>query len=235
MSKKADIEKKAIILLSGGLDSSTVLYNALYQGYKVDAISFEYQQKHNIELEYARKIALKARIDNHVIIQLDPTFGSSSALIGKVGVPKNRIISDQENDIPVTYVPARNLIFLSIAAGYAETQNIQNIFIGVNAVDYSGYPDCRPDFIESFTRTANLGTKAGRIGEGIIIHTPLANMKKEEIIELGISLGVPYEMTWSCYDPIFDKYGKALPCQGCDSCKLREMGFQKYQSKISNE
>lgn len=227
----AQEKQKAVILFSGGLDSTTVLYNTLNQGFIVDALSFQYHQKHKIELEYSKKLAQKAGVRKHVIIKLDPTFGDSSALLGHGQIPKNRKNLSRENDIPATYVPARNLIFLSMAAGYAESHHIKNIFIGVNSVDYSGYPDCRPDFIESFTKTANLGTKTGRIGEGITIHTPLAGLTKKEIIELGMTLKVPYGMTWSCYDPVIDSQGKVTPCKICDSCQLRQKGFQEYNAK----
>lgn len=207
---------KAVILLSGGLDSATCLAIALEAGYDCHALSFSYGQRHDIELEKARAIAAKYKIPHNIIKM--PNFGGSALTDKNINVPKDGV----GDDIPVTYVPARNTIFLSFALGYAEVIGATNIFIGVNALDYSGYPDCRPDYIEAFRKMANLGTKAGNFQ----IQTPLINLTKAQIIERGLGLGVDYSLTISCYDP---KDGKA--CGTCDSCRLRLKGFQEAGGK----
>lgn len=211
----------AVVLLSGGLDSATVLAIAQYQGYTCHALAFDYGQRHRHELDACARIADALGAASHRVFELDiGQFGGSALTNSDIAVPKDRDESSMD-DIPVTYVPARNLVFLSIALGYAETLGATNLFIGVNAIDYSGYPDCRPEFIESFTRTANLATKLGVDGNAIKVHTPLIDMTKAQIIAKGTDLGVDYAMTHSCYDP--DETGGA--CGRCDSCALRRNGF----------
>ncbi|MEQ1622152.1 MAG: 7-cyano-7-deazaguanine synthase QueC [Methylococcales bacterium] len=211
------MQKKAIVLLSGGLDSITVLALAKQQGFTCYALSFDYGQKHNAELLAAAKIAADYQVEEHKIIKLG--FGSivGSALTdADIAVPNTL-----QQGIPVTYVPARNTIFLSFALGWAEVLHLKDIFIGVNAVDYSGYPDCRPEFINAFQNLANLATKAGVEGEHFAIHTPLMTMSKGEIIKQGLALGVDYQQTVSCYSA--DEHGRA--CGVCDACRLRKAGF----------
>lgn len=211
------MQKKAIVLLSGGLDSITVLALAKQQGYACYALSFDYGQRHNAELNAAKQIAEHYQVIEHKIISLGLNSIGGSALTDEhIAVPD----SPQEG-IPVTYVPARNTIFLSFALGWAEVLNAHDIFIGVNAVDYSGYPDCRPEFIEAFQKLANLATKAGVEGQHFSIHTPLIAMSKAEIIKKGVQLGVDYRQTVSCYSA--DKNGYA--CGVCDACRLRKAGF----------
>lgn len=217
------MDKKAVVLLSGGLDSTTVLAIAKSEGYKVYALSFRYGQRHDIELEKAEKIAAHFGVVDHAVISIDLRRIGGSALTSDIAVPKERSISEMEQNIPVTYVPARNTIFLSFALGWAEVLGISDIFIGVNALDYSGYPDCRPEYIAAFERLANLATSAGvekRLS--FHIHTPLIQLTKAEIIKLGISLSVDYSLTHSCYDPI-----EGNACGRCDSCLLRLKGFQE--------
>jgi len=211
------MQKKAIILLSGGLDSITVLAIAKKQGFKCYALSFDYGQRHNAELIAATKIAADYQVEDHKIIKLGLSSIGGSALTDEhIAVPQ----APQEG-IPVTYVPARNTIFLSFALGWAEVLKLNDIFIGVNAVDYSGYPDCRPEFIKAFQQLANLATKAGVEGEHFTIHTPLIALSKAEIIKQGVELGVDYQRTVSCYSA--DEQGRA--CQVCDACRLRKAGF----------
>ena len=224
--------KKVIVLLSGGLDSATVLAIAKNLEYEIYALSFFYGQRHEIELESAKKIAEKFGVKEHKIAKIDLRIFGGSALTDEIKVPKltttNRLTTDdlQLTTIPITYVPARNTIFLSYSLAYAEVVGAFDIFIGVNAVDYSGYPDCRPEFIKTFEDLANLATAAGVEKKGSFkIHTPLISMSKKEIIEHGIGLGVDYSMTHSCYDPIF-KNGKTYACGECDSCRLRAEGFR---------
>ncbi len=214
-------EKIAVVLLSGGLDSATVLALAAAEGYRLHAMSFAYGQKHKIEINCAQKIAAHYKIRDHVVVSIPGFLFSGSALSveSNENVPKNREILP-EIDIPATYVPARNILFLSYALAYAEKIGAEAIFIGVNAVDYSGYPDCRPEFIEAFQKAANLGTRTG-IERGVRILTPLIRMKKSEIIMLGTTLGVDYSLTHSCYDP--DDNGAS--CGECDSCLIRRRGF----------
>ncbi|HWO01759.1 MAG TPA: 7-cyano-7-deazaguanine synthase QueC [Blastocatellia bacterium] len=214
--------KRAIVLLSGGLDSATALAIALAEGFEVNAISFQYGQRHAIELASARRIAEAYLVEEHLIVDIDLRAIGGSALTDQIDVPKQRSTLDMSSGIPVTYVPARNTIFLSFALGWAERLSAQNIFIGVNALDYSGYPDCRPEYIEAFERMANLATREGVEGRmRLKIRTPLIAMTKAEIIRTGQRLGVDYSLTHSCYDP--DVSG--LACGRCDSCLLRLKGF----------
>lgn len=216
-------QKNAVVLLSGGLDSTTVLSIAERDGFAVNALSFSYGQRHAAEVDAARRIAEAAGVARHEIARIDlRTFGGS-ALTADIDVPRNRDIgADHVNDIPVTYVPARNTIFLAYALGFAEVTGSSDIYIGVNALDYSGYPDCRPEYIRAFEEMANLATKAAvQDGNRINIRTPLIDLTKAEIIRLGASLGVDYSMTTSCYDPT--EAGEA--CGECDACQLRLKGF----------
>ncbi len=226
--------KKAIILISGGLDSTTVLAQAQAQGYDVIGLSFDYGQRQSIELTAARDIAGRAGLRRHAVIKIDLRSFGGSALTDDIAVPKGRNPAEIETGIPVTYVPARNTIFLSHALALAEVEGSNDVFIGVNALDYSGYPDCRPDFINAFQVMANLATKAGVEGEGnLTIHTPLMDMTKAQIVELGVELGVNYAHTMSCYDPVLPKsdapvlLSEAKHCGQCDACHLRKRGFQQ--------
>jgi 7-cyano-7-deazaguanine synthase len=215
-------KKKAVGLLSGGLDSTTALAIALAEGYEVYAMSFRYGQRHAIELESARRVAQAAGVARHLVVDIDLRAIGGSALTDQIDVPKSRSSDEMSEGIPLTYVPARNTIFLSFALGWAEVLNAADIFIGVNALDYSGYPDCRPEYIEAFERMANLATRAGVEGRlRFKIHTPLIAMTKAEIIRRGLVLGVDYALTHSCYDPTPE--GPA--CGRCDSCRLRQKGF----------
>ena len=216
------MSSKAVILLSGGLDSTTCLAIAKHQGFNLNALTFNYGQRHDFELKSAQKIVDHFQIKNHSVVNIDLAQFGGSALTDEIDVPKDRSESEM-TDIPLTYVPARNTVFLSLALAWAETINAFNIFIGVNVLDYSGYPDCRPEYIAAFEKTANLATKAGVSGERFKIHTPLINMKKSEIILNGLKLGVDYSLTSSCYDPL--KNG--TPCGHCDACILRLKGFQE--------
>lgn len=214
----------AVVLLSGGLDSTTVLAIAQHQGYDPRALSFDYGQRHSIELRAARRVAQSMGVVNHVITTIDLRIFGGSALTDDIGVPHHRDLEELSDTIPTTYVPARNTIFLSFALALAETIGSSDIFIGVNALDYSGYPDCRPEYIGAYETMANLATKAGVEGEQYLrIHTPLIELSKAEIIKLGLSLGVDYSITHSCYDP--DLQG--TPCGTCDSCLLRKKGFSE--------
>ena len=213
--------KKAIILLSGGLDSATVLAIAKAQAYECYALTINYHQRHNAELKAARNIATLFKVKDFKIVDIDLSWLKSSALTNKdISIPERPSIG-----IPVTYVPARNTIMMTLALAWAETIKSQNIFIGVNAVDYSGYPDCRPEYIESFQNMANLATKAAVEGSTIKIHTPLIQMSKAEIINEGIKNKVDYKMTISCYQAT----SNGLACGKCDSCRLRKEGFQSAQ------
>lgn len=216
--------KKAIVLLSGGIDSATCAAIANDRGFALSALTFSYGQKHNVELEFAKKLCESFEIKNHILINIPAEIFASSALSGISGidVPKNRDIAS-EKDIPATYVPGRNILFLSYALSYAESIDARDIFIGANAIDYSGYPDCRPEFISSFEKMANTGTKAGINGDPFKIHAPLISMKKSEIIKTGTKLGLDYSLTHSCYDP--DNSGAS--CGKCDSCLLRITGFRE--------
>ena len=216
------MSSKAVILLSGGLDSTTCLAIAKNQGFDLNALTLNYGQRHDFELKSAQKIVDHFKIKNHSVVNINLAQFGGSALTDEIDVPKDRSESEMA-DIPITYVPARNTVFLSLALAWAETINAFNIFIGVNVLDYSGYPDCRPEYIAAFEKTANLATKAGVSGERFKIHTPLINMKKSEIILNGLKLGVDYSLTSSCYDPL--KNG--TPCGHCDACILRLKGFQE--------
>lgn len=212
----------AVVLLSGGLDSTTVLAFAKAQGYEPFALSFRYGQRHEVELDAARSVAEAVGVVRHVVCDIDlRTFGGS-ALTDDIDVPKHSSVDELPADeVPITYVPARNTVFLSFALAYAEVVGATDIFIGVSALDYSGYPDCRPEFITAYERMANLATKAGVEGAGLRIHTPLIDLSKAQTIEMGVQLGVDYSLTSSCYDP--DSQGR--PCGQCDSCLLRLRGF----------
>lgn len=215
-------EKKAVVLLSGGLDSTTVMAVAKQQGFAVYALSFDYGQNHRIELEFAARVAAAAGVVRHAVVKVDLRAFGGSALTSDTPVPKGRSAEDMGHGVPVTYVPARNTVFLSLALAWAETLEATDIFIGVNALDYSGYPDCRPEFIEAFERLANLATKMGtEDGKRLTIHTPLIALTKRQIVELGLSLGVDYGMTITCYDPS----ATGAACGACDACLLRLKGF----------
>ena len=213
-----NVKKQCIVLLSGGLDSATVLNIALKE-YEVTALIFDYGQRHKFEISAAKKIADLAKVPIK-LIKIDLGQFGNSALTDNIEVPKNQEIG---KEIPVTYVPVRNTIFLSYALAYAEVNNIFDIFIGVNALDYSGYPDCRPEFIQAFEKMANEGTKFAQGNKKIKIHTPLISLTKAEIIKTGTKLNVDYKLTHSCYDPSFD----GLSCGECDACILRKEGFTK--------
>ncbi len=215
--------KKAVVLVSGGLDSATALAIAKSQGFGIHAVSFDYGQRHLQELQAARRICEAQGVSEHVMFKVDTSIFRGSALTNDIPVPHNRDESAMAVGIPVTYVPARNTIFLSIALGLAESIGADDLFIGVNAVDYSGYPDCRPEFITAFEAMSNLATRAGVEGRRLRVHTPLISLTKAEIIRLGLSLGVDYGLTHSCYDPAPD----AASCGECDSCQLRLRGFQE--------
>ena len=210
--------KKAVILLSGGLDSMVSAGIAREMGYALYALTIDYNQRHRIELESARRIAARLEVERHVVLPLDLRQFGGSALTDDIDVPKSGV----GHDIPVTYVPARNLIFLSLTLGWAEAVGAHDIFIGVNALDYSGYPDCRPEFIEGFQKLANIATKDGDQGRDFTIHAPLQNMGKDDIAREAARLGLDAGMSWSCYDPAGD--GKA--CGLCESCRLRKTGFE---------
>jgi 7-cyano-7-deazaguanine synthase len=215
-------KRKAVVLLSGGLDSTTALAIAIAEGYAAYAMSFRYGQRHSVELESARRVAVAMGVARHLVVDIDLRAIGGSALTDEIEVPKARSSAEMSVGIPVTYVPARNTIFLSFALGWAEVLGAADIFIGVNALDYSGYPDCRPEYIEAFERMANLATKAGVEDRlRLKIHTPLIAMAKAEIIRRGLELGVDYALTHSCYDPTAD----GLACGRCDSCLLRQKGF----------
>jgi 7-cyano-7-deazaguanine synthase len=217
-------QKRAVVLLSGGLDSSTVLAIARSQGYELYALSFSYGQRHIIELEAAKRVAASIGVADQRVAAIDLRIFGGSALTSDIAVPKGRTAGEMEHGIPITYVPARNTIFLSFALAWAEVLGSSDIFIGVNALDYSGYPDCRPEFIEAFEKMANLATRAGVEGrQALKIHTPLIALSKAQIVAKGIELGVDYSLTSSCYDP--SPVGE--PCGQCDSCLLRQKGFRE--------
>jgi 7-cyano-7-deazaguanine synthase len=221
---------KAVVLLSGGIDSTTTLAIAKNLGFAIYALSFRYGQRHEVELEAASLIARHFNTAEHLIVDIDLRRIGGSALTGDIAVPKSRNINQMGKDIPVTYVPARNTIFLSYALAWAETIKAFDIFIGVNALDYSGYPDCRPEYIEAYEKMANLATKAGVEGkQRIKINTPLIRMTKAQIIRKGIELGIDYGQTHSCYDPS----AEGVACGECDSCILRLNGFQEAGIKDS--
>ncbi len=217
------VSKKAVVLLSGGLDSTTTLAIARDEGYETYAMSFRYGQRHTVELQCAKKVANALGVKQHTIIDIDlRTFGAS-ALTADIEVPKDRSDAEMEAGIPITYVPARNTIFLSYALAWAEVLGSDTIFIGVNAIDYSGYPDCRPEYIAAYQTMANLATQVTVEGKTeLTIRTPLIDKTKAEIIQIGAALGVDYSLTLSCYDPD----AEASACGGCDSCLLRKRGFK---------
>lgn len=215
------LNKKAVILFSGGLDSTTVLAIAQKAGHTCYCLSFQYGQKQTVELAKARHIANENQVAKHLVLNLDLDKIGGSALTDTIEVPKDRDLKGQDDEIPITYVPARNTIFLAHAVAWAEVLGATDIFIGVNAVDYSGYPDCRPEFLDAFTNMANLGTRAGADGKAaFVIQAPLLEMSKAEIIKTGIALGVDYAKTHSCYDPVGEQ-----ACGRCDACILRRRGF----------
>ena len=229
--------KPAIVLLSGGLDSATVLAIAKSQGYAVFALTFRYGQRHDYEIEAAKKIARLAEIERHANVEIDLRSIGGSALTDDIEVPKNRSGKEIGTGIPITYVPARNTVFLSYALALAESTDAADIFIGVNALDYSGYPDCRPEYIEAFERMANLATQAAvEAGRKLRIHTPLIDLSKADIIRKGLELGVDYSLTHTCYDP----GPGGIACGACDACLLRLKGFEEngipdpidYQTRI---
>ena len=216
--------KKAVILLSGGLDSATCLAIAIDSGFLPYALSFRYGQRHEFELDSAKAVSKSMGVEEHIILDIDLRAFGGSALTDDIEVPKDRDETNIKNEIPVTYVPARNTIFLSFGLAYAETLGANDIFIGVNALDYSGYPDCRPEYIASFQHMANLATKAGvEEKSDTNIHTPLIDLTKSDIIKAGLSLNVDYGLTHSCYDPEQNGYS----CGHCDACQLRIQGFEK--------
>jgi 7-cyano-7-deazaguanine synthase len=216
--------KKAVVLSSGGLDSTTVMAIAKHESFELYSLSFDYGQRHLFELEAARKVAEFFGVNKHMVINIDLKKIGGSALTDNIEVPKDATEESMAAEIPVTYVPARNTIFLSYALAWAEALQSSDIFIGVNAIDYSGYPDCRPEYIDAFQRMANLATKAGVQGiTQIKIQTPLINMTKSQIIQKGIELGIDYALTHSCYDPT----PQGLACSRCDSCILRKKGFKE--------
>jgi 7-cyano-7-deazaguanine synthase len=216
--------KKAVILLSGGLDSATCLAIAIDSGFSPYALSFRYGQRHEFELDSAKAVSKSMGVEEHVILDIDLRAFGGSALTDDIEVPKDRDEANITNEIPITYVPARNTIFLSFGLAYAETLGANDIFIGVNALDYSGYPDCRPQYIASFQHMANLATKAGVEGDSPInICTPLIDLTKSDIIKTGLNLNVDYGLTHSCYDPDQNGYS----CGHCDACNLRIRGFEK--------
>ena len=218
-------KKKAVVLSSGGIDSTTVMAIAKQEGFEIYSLSFFYKQRHSVEIEAARKVADVMGVKKHLIIDIDlRKIGGSALTDNNLDVPKYRKMQSMADEIPVTYVPARNTIFLSYALAWAEVLQSSDIFIGVNAIDYSGYPDCRPEYIEAFERMANLATKAGVEGKTKLkIRAPLIHMTKAEIIKKGVDLGVDFSLTHSCYDPSSD----GLACGECDSCIIRKQGFKE--------
>jgi 7-cyano-7-deazaguanine synthase len=215
--------KRAVVLLSGGLDSSTAVAICRNEGYEIYALSFRYGQRHEREVAAAKKIAIALGVREHRVAEIDLRIFGGSALTDTIDVPKNRAESEIASGVPVTYVPARNTIFLSYALAWAEVLGASDIFIGVNALDYSGYPDCRPEFITAFENLANLATKSGVEGQRFRIHAPLISLSKAEIITRGTQLGVDFSLTHSCYDPTTD----GLACGRCDSCQIRLKGFHE--------
>jgi len=214
------MQPKAVVLLSGGVDSTTVLAIAKNLGYSVFALSFHYGQRHEAELHAAARVSGKIGVSEHVIATINLRVFGGSALTSDIAVPKDRPFNEMSHGIPVTYVPARNTVFLSFALAWAEVLGASDIFIGVNALDYSGYPDCRPEYIEAYERMANLATRAGVEGKALTIHAPLIALTKAQIIQKGVALGIDYGMTCSCYDP-----RPSGACGRCDSCFLRSKGF----------
>jgi len=228
LTRKDKKNARAVVLLSGGLDSTTVLAIARSEGFDLFALTFRYGQRHEIEIRSAQRVATSFGVVEHVIVGIDLRAFGGSALTGDIEVPKGRTLEEMTVGIPVTYVPARNTIFLSFALAWAEVLGARDIFIGVNAVDYSGYPDCRPEYIEAYERMASLATKAGvEGGQKLKIHTPLIALSKAEIIKRGLELGVDYSLTCTCYDPSPD----GVACGACDACLLRLKGFRENGMK----
>jgi 7-cyano-7-deazaguanine synthase len=219
--------KPAVVLLSGGIDSTTTLAIAIAESYQPYALSFDYGQRHNIETRAARRVAESLGAKEHRVAKIDLRIFGGSALTDEIAVPKQRSQTEIERGIPITYVPARNTIFLAYALAWAEVIPANDIFLGVNAIDYSGYPDCRPEFIEAFENLANIGTKAGLEGRHLNIHTPLIKLSKADIIRKGVELSVDFSLTHSCYDPT----PEGLACGECDSCLLRLKGFREARIK----
>ena len=219
--------RRAVVLLSGGLDSSTTLALAKRDGFAVFALSVRYGQRHARELEAAARIAQVVGVQEHRVIDIDLRAIGGSALTAAIDVPKNRSLADMSHGVPATYVPARNSMFLTLALGWAEVLGARDIFFGANVLDYSGYPDCRPEFIEAFERMANLATRAGIEGARFHVHAPLLRMTKREIVELAGQLGLDLALTWSCYDPT----AEGLACGRCDACQLRRKGFDEAHVK----
>jgi 7-cyano-7-deazaguanine synthase len=217
------MNKKAIVLLSGGIDSSTCCAIAKSKGFELYTMSFAYGQRHHTELLASSRVAAFFKVKEHRIVTIDLAAFGGSSLTSTLEVPKDRLGTKHSDEIPNTYVPARNTIFLSFALGWAEVLKCADIFIGVNALDYSGYPDCRPEYIAAFQTMANLATKAAVEGRRLAVHTPLINLTKAQIIKLGVDLGVDYSLTHSCYDPSEG----GLACGACDSCLLRKKGFEE--------
>lgn len=214
---------KAVVLLSGGMDSATTAAIARREGFDVHALSFRYGQRHAVELEAAGRVAAALGLTRHLVLDVDLRAFGGSALTGALEVPKDTPLEEIGGEIPVTYVPARNTIFLAFALGWAEVLSAGDIFLGANALDYSGYPDCRPEYIAAFERMANLGTRAGIEGRSIRIHTPLITLSKREIVLKGMELGVDYALTSTCYDPS----PQGVACGRCDACRLRLKGFRE--------
>lgn len=222
MAEANSTKRRAVVLLSGGLDSTTTLAIVKSEGYEIYALTFRYGQRHEAEIEAARRVASIYDVSRHVVAEIDLRAFGGSALTDDIAVPKDRAPEEMGEGIPVTYVPARNTIFLSFALAWAEVLEATDIFIGVNALDYSGYPDCRPEYIEAFQRMADLATKAGVEGrQKLVIHTPLIRCRKAQIVKKGIELGVDYSLTVTCYDPSVD----GAACGQCDACLLRLKGF----------
>ncbi len=220
--KQRRIRKRAVVLLSGGMDSAVTAAAARAEGYEIFSLTIDYGQRHRREIRFAGKIARAMKVKEHLLIKVDLKKFGGSALVGKGKVPKGRNEKAIGRGIPPTYVPARNTVFLSLALAWAEAVSADAIFIGVNAVDFSGYPDCRRDFIKAFERTARLATKAGRQGKGPRIKTPLLKLTKAQIVRKGLKLGVDFSLTHTCYDPLPD----GRPCGKCDACVLRRKGFR---------
>ncbi len=227
-AKHGESGRRAVVLLSGGLDSATVLAMARRDAFACHALSIDYGQRHRGELACAARVAAALGAVDHKVVRVDLRAIGGSALTAEIAVPHHRSAAEIGADIPITYVPARNLIFLSLAVAHAEALGVRDVFIGVNEVDFSGYPDCRPEFIGAFERTANFATRAGVQGRPFAIHTPLISMRKAEIIAAGASLGVDYSLTTSCYDPP----GEDLACGTCDACLLRQQGF--IEARVSD-
>jgi len=225
-----DQRKEAVVLFSGGLDSTTVLAIAQAEGYACSCLSFRYGQRQEIEVEQARRIGERMGVRNHLVLRLDLGAIGGSALTADIAVPKDRAPEAMKNEIPVTYVPGRNIIFLAHALAWGEVIGAADIFLGINAIDYSGYPDCRPDFLAAFEKMANLGTKAACENRPFTLHAPLLHLRKSEIIQRGMTLGVDYALTHSCYDP-----QDGLACGRCDACRLRLQGFTEagYPDPVS--